>query len=123
MSTAQVVDLDEARAAALSKVYSCGKCKEQGAMLLQDGHILCGGEDCDARMAASWYASTKLTDIAVHSRPRGRIVDGSTVRYYCAYCGYGYFHMHQDQSFTCYNERCKKTPLFRWAWHNPSAAA
>ena len=113
----QVIDFAEAKAKAGPKVYSCGKCQEQGAMLLKDGQILCGGTDCDARMAADWYVPSNKKSIAKHMRPRGKVID-STVRYYCAYCGYGFFHMQADQSFTCFNEKCKKPPLFRWAWHD-----
>ena len=121
----QVIDLAEARAKAGPKVYSCGKCQEQGAMLIKDssvdtttsGQILCGNETCDARMAADWYVPSNKSSIAKHMRPRGKVIDGK-VQYYCAYCGYGFFHMQADGSFTCFNEKCKRTPLFRWAWHD-----
>ena len=113
---AQVADIAEARAKAGPKVFSCGKCQEQGAMIMKDGHILCGANECHARMAADWYVPTNPKSIAKHMRPMSKVVEG-TVRYYCAYCGYGFFHMQADQSFTCYNKGCRKAPLFRWHWH------
>lgn len=127
MMQSNVVSLDDARVAAMPKVYSCGKCDEQGAILLGDGVIVCGGHGCTARMAALWYAPTDATTIAKFTRPRVRVVGKEStfgnavetqVRYYCHHCGFGYWHMQQDHTFTCYNVKCKRPPLFRWVWQD-----
>jgi len=96
-----------------TKVYDCGKCHEQGAELHGNGHIACGGKDCDARWAADWYEPTDLKSRAKHMRPRLRPHDNV---YCCSHCLFPFFHIQSDGSITCYRERCKRKALFRWQW-------
>lgn len=114
-----MADARENRTPPGTKVYSCGKCQEQGVKLFHHHIIMCGRESpepCDARMAADWYEPTDATSRSKHPRPRS-LVQGGIQRFCCSVCLFPFFHMQADGSLTCYRERCKRTALFRWRWH------
>jgi DNA-directed RNA polymerase subunit RPC12/RpoP len=96
-----------------TKVHDCGKCGEQGAELCANGHIMCGGKDCDARWALNWYEPTDPKTKAKYARPRLR---KDLNIYGCSHCMFPFFHIQSDGSITCYRETCKRKTLFRWRW-------
>ena len=107
------------------KVYSCGKCGEQGTMLTPDHAMVCGREDpekCTARHAADWYEPTNAKSRGKNPRPRIQLRQGIGW-FCCGVCLFPYFHMQADGSITCYREKCKRTALFRWRWHEDTSRA